>query len=103
MLNDIVQINNFGVGSILYDSGRSPDYTDTTVITGRFYSSLVHPLKQWGGQSLTDLPKTHKQARLRLMQIDKFVTDLDSGQIDPRQFTGKLHYEVQVGIPDNLS
>lgn len=98
MLNDIVGQNDFSVGSLAYNTDEPFTYGNTFLCSARLYSPLVHVLKHYGASSLLDLPKTYKQARARLAQIDNFVNDYDRNRIDTTHMVGRMRFEVRVAV-----
>lgn len=98
MLNDLTAMNDFTAGSVKYTADTKPGYNSRVLYSGRLYSPLVHVLKQYGALSLLDNPKTYRQLRLRLTQIDNFLLDLGSGRIDTTRMVGRLRFEVRVSV-----
>ena len=100
MYNDLVEQFTCDMGSVHYrssDAGRNY-YTDQHIESARFYSPIIHVIKQNGAQGITDVPYTYKQARTRLAQIDNFMADVDSGRADRKYAVGRIRWEVRLNV-----
>ena len=105
MLNDVPAYNTFDAGTISYNSGDNTAQArcGTVLLAARLYTPLVHLLKQHGALSLLDMPRSYRQAKLRLSQIDNFMTKYDAGHVATDRAVGRIRWEVRVSFEAGTS